>query len=59
MVAGGAPRWLGKGYGNATARTHGSCVFGARLTLDPTLTLGQIEAVLMDVQRLVEDMAAG
>ena len=23
MVAGGAPKWLGKGYGMATARTHG------------------------------------
>ena len=58
MVAVGAPRWLGKGYGMATARSHRLCAFGARLGLAPTMTLGQVDAELQALQELVETMAA-
>lgn len=57
MVSAGAPRWIGKGYGMATARTHAVCAFGARIQLDPHSTLGQIDAELQDLQTLIIDMA--
>lgn len=57
MVSAGAPRWIGKGYGMATARTHAVCAFGARIQLDPRRTLGQIDAELQDLQTLIIDMA--
>ncbi len=52
MVSAGAPGWIGKGYGMATARTHAVCAFGARIQLDPRITLGQIDAELQDLQTL-------
>lgn len=57
VVGQGAPRWLGKGYGMATAQTHGVCAFGARLGLSPTMTLGNIEVELRNLQELVVEMA--
>jgi hypothetical protein len=57
LVEAGGPPWLGKGYGNATAKTHGVCAFGGRFQLGPTLTLGQIDAELERVQDLVLRMA--
>jgi hypothetical protein len=57
VVGAGAPRWLGKGYGMATARTHHVCAFGARLGLPPTLTLDDIDAEVQKLQSLVTDMA--
>ncbi len=57
LVEAGGPPWLGKGYGNATSKTHRVCAFGARFQLGPTLTLGQIDAELHLVQDLVLRMA--
>jgi hypothetical protein len=58
MVDAGAPRWLGKGYGMATARTHGVCAFGARIQIAPSRTLGEIDMELQKLQSLVVEMAA-
>jgi hypothetical protein len=58
MVADGAPPWLGKGYGMATARSHGVCAFGARVQLRPDLTLGEIDTNLRSFQDLVVTMAS-
>jgi len=41
----------------ATAKTHAVCAFGARIELDPRSTLGQIDAELQDLQKLIIDMA--
>ncbi len=57
MVSAGAPGWIGKGYGMTTARTHAVCAFGARIQLDPRITLGQIDAELQDLQTLIINMA--
>ena len=58
VVSAGAPHWLGKGYGMATARSHGVCAFGARLQLAPSLTLDEIDTELTMLQALVIEMAA-
>lgn len=58
MIAAGAPKWLGKGYGAATARTHGVCAFGARIDLSPSSTLVQIDDVLRRLEDLVAAMAS-
>lgn len=55
-VAAGAPKWLGKGYGMATARSHGVCAFGARLQCAPDATLGELDAQLQRLESLVVDM---
>lgn len=57
IVDNGAPKWLGKGYGMATARTHRICAFGARLGLAPTMSLGAIDQELLKLEELVIDMA--
>lgn len=57
-VAAGAPAWLGKGWGMKVAQSTGSCHFGARLTLSPDATLGEIDAELRRLQPVVEAMAA-
>jgi hypothetical protein len=57
-VTAGAPKWLGKGYGMATTRTHAVCAFGARIQIAPQRTLGEINAELQQLQSLVSDMSA-
>ena len=57
-VAAGAPKWLGKGYGMATARTHAVCAFGARIQIAPHRTLAEIDVELQQLQSLVADMSA-
>ena len=57
MVSAGAPRWIGKGYGMATAKAHAVSAFGARIQLNPSSTLSQIDAELQDLQTLIIDMA--
>lgn len=57
IVTAGAPNWLGKGYGMATAKTHGVCAFGGRLQLAPSLTLDEIDTELQRIQELVIEMA--
>lgn len=58
IIEAGAPRWLGKGYGMATAKSHGVCAFGARLSLPPDATLGQLDDQLRGLEALVVEMAA-
>lgn len=57
MVAAGAPRWLGKGWGMKVAQDQGSCLFGARIQLLPTQTLGELESTLRDIEYMVKRMA--
>ncbi|MBT0995472.1 PD-(D/E)XK nuclease family protein [Cellulomonas sp. DKR-3] len=57
IVDDGAPTWLGKGYGMATARTHGVCAFGARIDLPPSSTLEYVDGVLQRLESLVLAMA--
>ena len=59
IVADGAPRWLGKGWGMRVAHGTGSCLFGARLTIAPNSTLGAIDAEIARLEPLVKAMAAG
>lgn len=58
VVAAGAPGWLGKGYGMATARTHRVCAFGARFQLAPSATLHHVDTELQALHELVLDMAS-
>ena len=57
LVTAGAPRWLGKGYGMATARVHNVCAFGVRLQLAPSLRLHEIDAELQGLHDLVIEVA--
>ncbi len=57
MVAAGAPKWLGKGWGMKVAQDLGSCLFGARIQLAPTSTLGELEVTLQAIERMVAVMA--
>jgi hypothetical protein len=50
IVAAGAPRWLGKGWGMKVAKSTGSCLFGARFQISPDSTLGAVEAELRRVE---------
>lgn len=59
MVAAGGPKWLGKGFGMAVAtKAYRECLFGARMQLTPTLTLGQIRDELLRLEPLVLAMSA-
>jgi hypothetical protein len=42
MVANGAPKYLGIGYGEAQARQAHECMFGARFQLPPEVTLQRV-----------------
>jgi len=58
IVDAGAPKWLGKGWGMAVARSHHqACAFGARFVIPPTTTLGEIDAELQRLQGLIAEMA--
>lgn len=54
IVAAGAPRWLGKGWGMKVAKSARSCLFGARFQIPPESTLGSVEA---ELRRLEPDIA--
>lgn len=58
MVNKGGPRYLGIGFGDAQARVHGSCMFGARFQLSPTVTLGEVTQALLATTDLMLAMAA-
>lgn len=59
MVAAGGPKWLGKGFGMAVAtKAYRECLFGARMQLPRTLTLGQIRDALLRLEPLVRGMSA-
>jgi hypothetical protein len=55
IVAAGAPKWLGKGWGMKVAKSE---LFGGRFELMPNSTLGEIDAELRRLQPLIERMAA-
>lgn len=57
ILAAGAPKWLGKGWGMKVARSTGSCLFGARYGLPPTSTLGEVETELRELQPLLSVMS--
>ena len=57
MVAAGAPRWLGKGWGMKVAASTGACLFGARYGLPATSTLSEIDAERRSIAGLVVQMA--
>jgi hypothetical protein len=57
MVAAGAPKWLGKGWGMKVAQDLGSCLFGARIQLEATHTLGEFEETLRAIETMVHSMA--
>jgi len=57
IVDAGAPRWLGKGWGMKVAQGTHSCLFGARLTIEPDCTLGQVEAEIARLEPLLARMA--
>lgn len=57
MVAAGAPKWLGKGWGMKVAQSTQSCLFGAKYQLAPAITLGEIDQELRQLEPLIERMA--
>ncbi len=58
MVAKGGPRYLGIGFGEAQAKRHGSCMFGARFQLPRGVTLGEVTQALLETTGLMLKMAA-
>lgn len=58
MVAAGGPRHLGFGFGAGQVRLSGSCMFGARVQLQPTITLEQVAVEMEALVPVVEAMAA-
>jgi len=58
IVAEGAPRWLGKGWGMKVAQGNGACLFGARFGLPATSTLAEIETELRRLEPLLLQMSA-
>lgn len=57
IVAKGAPKWLGKGWGMKVARGTGSCLFGARMGVDPGSTLADVESAVARLEPLLRLMA--
>ncbi len=59
IVASGAPKWLGKGFGMKVAKSAQSCLFGARYQLQPDITLGELDAELRNLETLLRSMTGG
>jgi hypothetical protein len=57
IVAAGAPRWLGKGWGMRVTKSARSCLFGARFQIPPDSTLGDIDAELQRLEPVIARMA--
>ena len=57
IVAAGAPRYLGVGYGNAQARISGDTMFGARIQYSPSATLRQLQDEIAQVAALTSKLA--
>ncbi|MFY1577402.1 hypothetical protein ACN26Z_21135 [Verrucosispora sp. WMMD703] len=53
----GTPPYLGIGFGEAQAKIDGVCMFGARVQLPPTITLGELTQELSNLCGLIDDMA--
>lgn len=56
IVAAGAPRWLGKGWGMRVAKSAQSCMFGARFQIPPESTLGHIDAEMRRLEPVIAQM---
>ncbi|SDZ43591.1 hypothetical protein SAMN05444365_11627 [Micromonospora pattaloongensis] len=57
IVAAGVPPYVGIGFGEAQAKIDGACMFGARVQLPPTITLGDLAQELSTLSGLINDMA--
>lgn len=57
MIDAGGPKWLGKGFGMATATRHRECLFGARMQFDPSLTLAQVRDQIAALAPLIVALA--
>ncbi|HKJ10952.1 MAG TPA: hypothetical protein VJ976_01040 [Ornithinimicrobium sp.] len=57
MQKDGAPPWLGQGYGMAQAKAGGACVFGARFTMSPGVSLDEVHQETNRTVQLLRDMA--
>ena len=58
MVARGGPRYLGIGFGDAQARTHDECMFGARFQLPATVALAEVTEALQQTTDLMLALAS-
>ena len=58
MVARGAPKHLGIGFGDAQARLHGACMFGARRQLSADITLEEVAREMDEMSELVVELAS-
>jgi hypothetical protein len=57
MKAAGGPSYLGVGFGAGQVKLSRSCMFGARIQLQPTVTLGQVAAEMKSLRDVVAAMA--
>ena len=57
IVADGAPRWLGKGWGMKVTKSVQSCLFGARFQIPADSTLGLIDNELRRLEPVIARMA--
>ena len=57
MVARGAPRFLGVGFGEGQAKLTNECMFGARLQLPGAATLQQVLVEGESLAQLAKAMA--
>lgn len=58
IVAKGAPRYLGIGFGQGQIRHSQACMFGARYQVPPDIALGGVVAALEGTVPLLQQMAA-
>ncbi len=58
IVAAGAPRYLGIGFGHAQTSKSRECMFGARLQLAADITLGELASVMRKLVPLLLTLAA-
>lgn len=57
MVANGAPKFLGVGFGERQTRITGQCMFGARIQLPADATLARVLEDVKELSSLVLDLA--
>lgn len=57
IVAAGAPKFLGIGFGDAQAKKSNDCMFGARIQLAADITLGELVVVMKDLETLLQDLS--
>ncbi len=57
MVANGAPKFLGVGFGERQTRITGQCMFGARIQLPADATLAHVLKEAEELSSLVLELA--